>query len=47
MSHASVVARDVGIPAIVGVRDATRRIVDGQSIRLDGDRGVIEVLEES
>ena len=44
MTHGSVVAREYGIPAVVGVHDATARLVDGQRIRIDGSSGVIEVL---
>lgn len=45
MTHGSVVAREYGIPAVVGVHQATLRLKTGQRIRLDGTRGVIEVLE--
>lgn len=44
MTHGSVVAREYGIPAVVGVHEATNRLVTGQRIRLDGSTGVIEVL---
>ncbi|MGB5901644.1 MAG: phosphoenolpyruvate synthase [Xanthobacteraceae bacterium] len=44
MSHGAVVAREYGIPAIVAVKDATRRIRDGQRIRIDGATGVITIL---
>ncbi len=44
MSHGAVVAREYGIPAIVAVKDATRRIEDGQQIRIDGATGVITIL---
>ena len=44
MSHGAVVAREYGIPAIVAVKDATRRIEDGQQIRINGSTGVITVL---
>lgn len=44
MSHGAVVAREYGIPAIVAVKDATRRIRDGQRIRVDGTTGVITIL---
>jgi pyruvate,water dikinase len=44
MTHGSVVAREYGIPAVVGVRDATRRLHSGQLVRVDGNTGVIEVL---
>jgi pyruvate,water dikinase len=45
MTHGSVVAREYGIPAVVGVHAATTRLVTGQSVRLDGTSGVIELLE--
>ena len=44
MTHGSVVAREYGVPAVVGVHDATRRLTDGQRIRLDGASGSIELL---
>ena len=44
MTHGSVVAREYGIPAVVGVHDATTRLVDGQRIRIDGSSGAIELL---
>ena len=43
MSHGSVVAREYGIPAIVGVPDATGRIITGQQITVDGSTGTIAV----
>ncbi|HHU40536.1 MAG TPA: phosphoenolpyruvate synthase [Propionibacterium sp.] len=45
MTHGSVVAREYGIPAVVGVHDATRRLADGQRIRIDGSSGAIELLD--
>ena len=44
MTHGSVVAREYGIPAIVGVRGATEALQTGQRVRIDGNRGVIELL---
>ncbi len=44
MTHGSVVAREYGIPAVVGVGDGTKRIVSGQRLRVDGSRGLVEVL---
>jgi len=44
MSHGAVIAREYGLPAVVAVRDATRRIRDGQRIRLDGTNGVVTLL---
>jgi pyruvate,water dikinase len=45
MTHGSVVAREYGIPAVVGVHQATMRLKDGQKIRVDGTQGKIMVLE--
>ena len=44
-AHASLVAREYGISAVVGTGDATKRIRTGDKIRVDGDRGTIRVLE--
>ena len=45
MTHGSVVAREYGIPAVVGVHQATTRLKNGQRIRIDGTAGKILVLE--
>lgn len=45
MTHGSVVAREYGIPAVVGVADATTRIVTGQRIRVDGTLGLVQRLD--
>jgi len=45
MSHAAIVAREYGLPAVVGTGTATHRIKDGQRIRVDGGRGVVTILE--
>ena len=44
MSHAAIVAREYGMPAVVGTGNATSRIKDGQRIRVDGGRGVVTIL---
>ena len=44
LTHGSVVAREYGIPAVVGVRGATQQLQSGQRVRIDGSRGVIELL---
>ena len=46
MTHGSVVAREYGIPAVVGVHQATTRLQDGQRIRIDGTTGKIILLQE-
>jgi phosphohistidine swiveling domain-containing protein len=45
MSHAAVVAREFGIPCVVDVHDATRRLPPGALIEVDGTSGTVEVLE--
>ncbi len=45
MTHGSVVAREYGIPAVVGVHQATTRLKNGQKIRVDGTAGKIVILE--
>mgnify|MGYP000905316603 CR=1 FL=1 len=44
MTHGAVIAREYGLPAVVGVNDATRLIQDGQRIRINGSEGYIEIL---
>lgn len=44
MTHGAVVAREYGLPAVVGVDHATRLIKDGQRIRVNGTEGYIEIL---
>lgn len=45
LSHAIIVSRELGIPCVVSVTDATRRIPDGALVEVDGDRGLVTVLE--
>ena len=45
MSHAAIVAREYGLPAVVGTGQATSRIRDGQRVRVDGGRGVVTLLD--
>ncbi|WP_373895809.1 phosphoenolpyruvate synthase [Virgibacillus sp. CBA3643] len=44
MTHGAVIAREYGLPAVVGVENATRLIKDGQRIRVNGADGYIEIL---
>jgi pyruvate,water dikinase len=44
MTHGAVIAREYGLPAVVGVQDATRLIRDGQRIRVHGTDGYVELL---
>ena len=44
LSHAAIVARELGIPAVVGCGNATMRLHTGDRIRVDGSRGTVDVL---
>jgi rifampicin phosphotransferase len=44
LSHSAIVAREYGIPGVVGTREATERIADGTLVRVDGDAGEVTVL---
>jgi rifampicin phosphotransferase len=45
LSHSAIVAREYGIPGVVGTREATSRITDGARVRVDGDAGEVTVLQ--
>jgi pyruvate,water dikinase len=45
LSHAAIVARELGIPAVVGCGDATMRLETGDLVRVDGGHGTVEVLK--
>jgi pyruvate,water dikinase len=44
MSHGAVITREYGLPAVVGVENATKLIEDGQRIRLNGTDGYVEII---
>ncbi len=44
MTHGAVIAREYGLPAVVGVKNATKIIKDGQRIRVNGTEGYVEIL---
>jgi phosphohistidine swiveling domain-containing protein len=44
LSHAAIVARELGIPAVVGCGSATTRLGNGDRVRVDGGQGVVEIL---
>ena len=44
MTHGAVIAREYGLPAVIGVENATRLINDGQRIRVNGTEGYVEIL---
>lgn len=41
LSHGSVVARELGVPCVVDVREATRRVATGEQVKVDGDAGLV------
>ena len=45
LSHAVIVSRELGIPSVVSVTDATRRIPDGALVEVDGSKGTVTILE--
>jgi pyruvate,water dikinase len=47
MSHAGTVAREYGLPCVSNVDDATRRLRDGDLLRVDGTRGTVEVVRRA
>jgi pyruvate,water dikinase len=44
LSHAAIVARELGIPAVVGCGNATMRLRTGDVVRVDGSHGTVELL---
>lgn len=44
LSHAAIVARELGIPAVVGCGDASTRLKSGDRVRVDGAKGLVEIL---
>jgi pyruvate,water dikinase len=44
LSHGAIVAREFGLPAVGGIADATRRVQNGQRLRVDGGAGVVTLL---
>jgi pyruvate,water dikinase len=44
LSHAAIVAREYGVPGVVGTREGTQRIPDGARVRVDGDAGEVTLL---
>jgi phosphohistidine swiveling domain-containing protein len=47
MSHAAIVAREFGVPAVVNTMTATQRLRDGQLVEVDGDAGTVRIISEA
>ena len=45
VSHAAIVARENGLPAVVGVPEVTRWVRDGQRLRVDGATGAVNIVD--
>ena len=46
LSHGAIVAREYGIPAIMDIHDATQCLKNGQRVRLNGETGIVELIED-
>jgi pyruvate,water dikinase len=46
LSHSAIVAREFGIPCVVGVRDALARLREGQLVEVDGGAGTVTAVED-
>ena len=47
LSHGAIVARELGIPCVIGTRDGSRQIRSGDRVVVDGDAGTVAVLERA
>ena len=47
LSHTAIISREIGIPSIVGVKDLILTVQSGDLIRMNGDKGKIEILKRS
>ena len=47
LSHAAIVARELGIPAVVGCGDATARLKTGDRVRVDGGAGTVTLMRDA
>ena len=47
IDHGAVVAREYGLPAVLNTRNGTTRLQTGDRVRLDGDTGIVEILERA
>lgn len=45
LSHGAIVAREYGIPAVMDINQATQQLQDGQIVRIDGQQGIVELVE--
>ena len=45
LSHAAIVARELGIPAVVGTSNGTTRLKTGDRVLVDGGQGIVQILE--
>ena len=46
LSHASIVARELGIPAVIGIKNACKKFKTGDTIFVDGDKGIVEAVSK-
>ncbi len=46
LSHGAIISRELGIPAVGNLHDATSRIRDGQQVEVDGDQGLVRLPQD-
>ena len=46
LSHSAIVAREMGLPTVVGIKGLTKKLKNGMKIKMNGETGLIEILEE-
>jgi pyruvate,water dikinase len=46
LSHGAIIAREYGIPAVMDVHNATWLLQDGQRVRIDGSKGIVEISND-
>ncbi|MFA6342869.1 MAG: PEP-utilizing enzyme, partial [Fibrobacteraceae bacterium] len=47
LSHSAIVAREMGLPTIVGIQGITQRLRSGMRIRMDGEKGTVTILDDA
>ena len=46
-SHAAIVAREVGIPCVIGAKIATKALKDGDLVEVDADKGIVRIIKKA
>jgi len=46
LSHAAIISREFGVPCVIGIQDATKKIKDNDEIEIDADKGIVKLLKK-